>query len=143
MKGSIIRMICFLWLPVLFYSCSETKSLEEGQYLYDGAKIKIKADPAAFAENQKGIKQNSKDYFGQSPMEVFLESKSNYYYIIWPESLRAKVCAILSGKNWANHRCWLPIVRWKKTGQFFRTAWKTAGFLKIRSYWIRFIKAES
>ncbi len=38
MKGSIIRMICFFWLPVLFYSCSETKSLEEGQYLYDGSK---------------------------------------------------------------------------------------------------------
>ena len=45
MKGSNIRMLCFIWLPVLFYSCSETKSLEEGQYLYAGAKIKIKAAP--------------------------------------------------------------------------------------------------
>jgi hypothetical protein len=45
MKGSILRLMYFICLAVLFYSCSETSSLEEGQYLYTGAKIKIKAKP--------------------------------------------------------------------------------------------------
>ena len=45
MNGLILRVICFICLPFLFYSCSETKSLEEGQYLYDGATITIKSKP--------------------------------------------------------------------------------------------------
>jgi outer membrane protein insertion porin family len=55
MKRLIIRAICFLWLPVLFYSCSETKSLEDGQYLYDGAKIKIKAQPPISRSKSKAL----------------------------------------------------------------------------------------
>ena len=43
-------------LPVLFYSCSETKGLQDGQYLYDGATIKIKADPRVSKSTGKGLK---------------------------------------------------------------------------------------
>ena len=43
-------------LPVIFYSCSETKSLQEGQYLYNGAKIQIKADPRLSHGKTKDLK---------------------------------------------------------------------------------------
>ena len=46
MKGFINQNVLFSWLPVLFYSCSETKSLEEGQYLYNGAQNKYQSRPA-------------------------------------------------------------------------------------------------
>src|SRR6185295_2715470 len=75
MKGSIIRMICFLWLPVLFYSCSETKSLEEGQYLYTGAKINIKADPALSRETKKELKPELEALLRPKPNGSFLGIK--------------------------------------------------------------------
>lgn len=45
MNGFLKNFLLCLLLPVFFYSCSETKSLEDGQYLYDGAKVKFKAAP--------------------------------------------------------------------------------------------------
>jgi len=45
MKGVFIPFTGLFILTILFCSCSETKSLEDGQYLYNGAKIKFKADP--------------------------------------------------------------------------------------------------
>jgi len=75
MKGSIIRMICFLWLPVLFYSCSETKSLEEGQYLYTGAKINIKADPALSRKTKKELKPELEALLRPKPNGSFLGIK--------------------------------------------------------------------
>ena len=56
MKGLMNRILYLIWLPVLFYSCSETKSLEEGQYLYNGAAIKIKAEPPLKHSVSKNLK---------------------------------------------------------------------------------------
>ena len=57
MKRMVTRTFCYLCLPVLFYSCSETKSLEKGQYLYDGARVLIKSQPAIPGSQAKGLKK--------------------------------------------------------------------------------------
>jgi outer membrane protein insertion porin family len=75
MKGVITRIICFICLPVLFYSCSETKSLEDGQYLYDGAKINIKADPALSRSNVKSLKTELDGLLRPKPNGTFLGIK--------------------------------------------------------------------
>src|SRR5450432_817400 len=75
MKRLIIRWICFIVLPVLFYSCSETKSLEEGQYLYDGAKIKIKAKPALSHSDTKSLKTELDGLLRPKPNGSFLGIK--------------------------------------------------------------------
>ena len=56
MKEPIIRLLFFICLPVLIYSCSETKSLAPGQYLYDGAKIKISAKPPLSRSKSNDLK---------------------------------------------------------------------------------------
>jgi outer membrane protein insertion porin family len=56
MKRLIFHILVLIILPVIFYSCSETSSLEPGQYLYDGAKIKIKALPPLTRSNEKSLK---------------------------------------------------------------------------------------
>jgi hypothetical protein len=56
MSKIIFRVMFLVLLPVMFYSCSETSSLEEGQYLYDGAKINIKADPRLSRKTTKSLK---------------------------------------------------------------------------------------
>jgi outer membrane protein insertion porin family len=72
MKEIIIRAICFLWLPVLFYSCSETKSLEEGQYLYDGAKIKIKSTVPISRSKTKELNSELNELLRPKPNGSFL-----------------------------------------------------------------------
>lgn len=72
MKGSIIRLMCFIWVPVLFYSCSETKSLQEGQYLYDGAKIKINAKPPLSGSKTRAMKSELNNLLRPKPNGSFL-----------------------------------------------------------------------
>jgi outer membrane protein insertion porin family len=75
MKGLVIRMVHLLWLPVLLYSCSETKSLEEGQYLYNGAKINIKADPRLKRKQTKELKSELTTLLRPKPNSSFLGIK--------------------------------------------------------------------
>jgi outer membrane protein assembly factor BamA len=72
MKGLILRLLCFFWLPVFFYSCSETKSLEEGQYLYNGSKIKIKAVPALSRSKSRKLKAELEGLLRPKPNGSFL-----------------------------------------------------------------------
>ncbi len=72
MKGSNIQILCFILLPVLFYSCSETKSLEDGQYLYDGAKIKIKSDSSLSKKGTKGLTRELENLLRPKPNGSFL-----------------------------------------------------------------------
>ena len=64
-----------VFLPVMFYSCSETSSLEEGQYLYDGAKIKIKADPRLTRKTTKSLKPELEGLLRPKPNGSFLGIK--------------------------------------------------------------------
>jgi outer membrane protein insertion porin family len=75
MKGPLLRMVHLLWLPVVFYSCSETKSLEEGQYLYTGAKINIKADPRITRKKTKELKSELNTLLRPKPNGSFLGIK--------------------------------------------------------------------
>ena len=75
MKGSIVRLLYCIWLPILFYSCSETKSLEEGQYLYNGAKIKIKSDSAISHKKLRELKSELAALLRPLPNESFLGIK--------------------------------------------------------------------
>jgi len=72
MNGSIIKIFCFICLPVLFYSCSETKSLEEGQYLYDGASIKIKSNPQLSRSKTRELKNELDGLLRPKPNGSFL-----------------------------------------------------------------------
>jgi outer membrane protein assembly factor BamA len=72
MKGTLIKIFCFSLLPVLFYSCSETKTLEPGQYLYDGAKIKIKANPVIPGRKSRALRNELEDLLRPKPNGSFL-----------------------------------------------------------------------
>ncbi len=73
MKGvTIHKNAVLICLTLLFYSCSETKSLEDGQYLYDGAKINIKADPALSRSNTKTLKTELDGLLRPKPNGSFL-----------------------------------------------------------------------
>lgn len=72
MKGSVKRLFWYLWLPVLFYSCSETKSLEKGQYLYDGAKVRIKSQPAISPGASRSLKKELEGLLRPAPNGSFL-----------------------------------------------------------------------
>src|SRR5664279_3199356 len=75
MNNIIFRAVLLFILPVMFYSCSETSSLEEGQYLYDGAKIKIKADPRLTRKTTKSIKPELEALLRPKPNGSFLGIK--------------------------------------------------------------------
>jgi outer membrane protein insertion porin family len=75
MKGVIKKILCFIYLPVLFYSCSETKGLEDGQFLYDGAKINIKAKPALSHSDTKSLKTELDGLLRPKPNGSFLGIK--------------------------------------------------------------------
>src|SRR5450432_968138 len=62
----------FLLLSILFYSCSETKSLESGQYLYNGAQIKINAKPAPSHSVAKNMKNELDGLLRPKPNSSFL-----------------------------------------------------------------------
>ena len=72
MKGSLIRWLCFLAVTGMFYSCSETKSLQEGQYLYDGAKIRINAKPRIKKSERKELNAELEDLVRPKPNGSFL-----------------------------------------------------------------------
>src|ERR1700688_4828002 len=72
MKGSNYSVLFLFWLPVLFYSCSETKSLEEGQYLYNGASIKINAAPPISRSKSGALKTELKGLLRPKPNGTFL-----------------------------------------------------------------------
>src|SRR5450631_1052619 len=72
MSGSILRIFCFICLPVLFCSCSETKSLEEGQYLYEGSSIKIKSNPQLSRSKTKELKNELDGLLRPKPNGSFL-----------------------------------------------------------------------
>ena len=75
MKGMIIYILICMGLLVLFSSCSETSSLEEGQYLYDGAKIKIKASPPLSRSDAKSLKTELDGLIRPKPNGSFLGIK--------------------------------------------------------------------
>ncbi|HZZ75940.1 MAG TPA: BamA/TamA family outer membrane protein [Puia sp.] len=75
MNHIIIRMAFLFCLPVMFYSCSETSSLEEGQYLYAGAKVKIKADPRLSRKTRNAIKPELEGLLRPKPNGSFLGIK--------------------------------------------------------------------
>jgi len=75
MSKIIFRVMFLVFLPVMFYSCSETSSLEEGQYLYDGAKINIKADPRLTRKTTKSIKPELEALLRPKPNGSFLGIK--------------------------------------------------------------------
>jgi outer membrane protein insertion porin family len=75
MKVSVYSVLLFLCLPVFFYSCSETKSLEEGQYLYDGAKIKINAIPPISGSKTRALKTELTGLLRPKPNGSFLGIK--------------------------------------------------------------------
>jgi outer membrane protein insertion porin family len=72
MNGTITKILGFSLLPLLFYSCSETKSLEEGQYLYDGANIHIKAKPEISRRKRNELQAEMKNLLRPKPNGSFL-----------------------------------------------------------------------
>ncbi len=72
MKMELRRVISLIWLPVLLYSCSQTKSLEEGQYLYDGAKIKMDAKPPLSRSTRNNLNTELNDLLRPKPNGSFL-----------------------------------------------------------------------
>ena len=72
MKGSLIRWLCFLSVTGMFYSCSETRSLQEGQYLYDGAKIRIDAKPRIKKSERNALMEELEDLVRPKPNGSFL-----------------------------------------------------------------------
>ena len=75
MSKIIFRVMFLVFLPVMFYSCSETSSLEEGQYLYDGAKVKINADPRLSRKTAKSLKPELEALLRPKPNGSFLGIK--------------------------------------------------------------------
>jgi outer membrane protein insertion porin family len=59
-------------LSVFFYSCSETSSLEQGQFLYDGAKIHIQADPKISKSQEKNLRTELNNLLRPTPNGDFL-----------------------------------------------------------------------
>jgi outer membrane protein insertion porin family len=72
MMSRLIKILCLMILPLWFCACSETKSLEEGQYLYDGAKVKIKAKPPLTHATTKSIKPELESLLRPKPNGKFL-----------------------------------------------------------------------
>jgi len=56
----------------MLFSCSETKSLQEGQYLYDGAKIEIKAKPRIKKKERNALKDELEGLVRPTPNGSFL-----------------------------------------------------------------------
>jgi outer membrane protein insertion porin family len=75
MKIISIKTLLLAWLSVLFYSCSETKSLEEGQYLYDGANVIIKATPPISHRKAKALRTELSGLLRPKPNGSFLGIK--------------------------------------------------------------------
>ena len=65
-------MVWFWGLSVLLYSCSETKMLEPGQYLYDGAKVNIKSDSGISRSKYNSLKHELHGLLRPKPNGSFL-----------------------------------------------------------------------
>ncbi|MDP4212047.1 MAG: BamA/TamA family outer membrane protein [Bacteroidota bacterium] len=72
MKTDMIRWLVFLAVAVMIFSCSETKTLQEGQYLYDGAKIEIKSNPQIKKKENKELKKELNALLRPRPNGSFL-----------------------------------------------------------------------
>ncbi len=143
MKKIIFRAVFLIFVPVIFYSCSETSSLEEGQYLYAGAKIKIKADPRLSRKTTKSLKPELEGLLRPKPNGSFLGIKVKLLLYNFAGKPTGKGLRYLSGKNWESLRLSLLTASWKKTGRYFKTGWRTADFLRIPLSWIRYIREEN
>ncbi len=75
MKVLMIRCLVFFGNVAMLFSCSETKSLQEGQYLYDGARIVIKSNPKIKRKERKELKQELNDLVRPKPNTSFLGIK--------------------------------------------------------------------
>ncbi|MFI5192958.1 MAG: BamA/TamA family outer membrane protein [Chitinophagales bacterium] len=75
MKMALIRLLVFFTVEAMLFSCSETKSLQEGQYLYDGAKIIIKSDPKIKKRERKDLDEELEDLLRPKPNGSFLGIK--------------------------------------------------------------------
>jgi outer membrane protein insertion porin family len=75
MKAALGNILIIICLPVFFYACSETSSLEEGQYLYNGAKINIKAKPPLSRSEGKTLKTELDGLLRPKPNGSFLGIK--------------------------------------------------------------------
>ena len=71
MKEHGVRFVGLILMLVLLYSCSETKSLEEGQYLYDGAKIKIEAKPPLTRSKKRDLSSELENLLRQETQRQF------------------------------------------------------------------------
>ena len=75
MKGFLIRWLGFIAVTVMFFSCSETKSLQEGQYLYDGSVIKIRSHPKIKRKERKILESELDGLLRPRPNGSFLGIK--------------------------------------------------------------------
>ena len=62
----------FTGVSILLASCSRTRSLEEGQYLYTGAKIKIKANPPISGKKERKLEEELETLLRPKPNGKFL-----------------------------------------------------------------------
>jgi outer membrane protein insertion porin family len=69
-KSSLFILACLIWA-----SCSTTKSLKPGQYLYTGAEININPDSAVKITDQKEVKEILLDKTRPQPNKSFLGIK--------------------------------------------------------------------
>src|SRR6185437_13712624 len=75
MKGRIIRWLFFIAVAGLLFSCSETKNLPTGQWLYDGAKVRIHSKPRAKKSERKELQAELEDLVRPKPNGKFLGIK--------------------------------------------------------------------
>ncbi|HVU83704.1 MAG TPA: hypothetical protein VHC50_02615, partial [Puia sp.] len=75
MRARIIKWLLFVTAAGMLFSCSETKHLPEGQYLYDGAKIRIHSKPRAKKSERKELHAELEDLVRPKPNGTFLGIK--------------------------------------------------------------------
>jgi outer membrane protein insertion porin family len=75
MKHRITKAIYTGIAALLWVSCSETKSLEPGQSLYDGASVHLKSDPPLSRSKRKNLETELKELLRPKPNGSFLGIK--------------------------------------------------------------------
>jgi len=75
MKGMMTRWMTAVVAAAIFASCSETSSLEQGQYLYKGSKITIKANPKITKKERRKLTEEMEDLLRPKPNTRFLGIK--------------------------------------------------------------------
>ena len=72
MRLILTKWPCFLVLAILLLACNETKHLPQGQYLYDGADIKIKSSVKISKKHRKELKSQMDDLLRPKPNSKIL-----------------------------------------------------------------------